>query len=89
MSDLGDIYTNLAFWAQIQGDAKRIVICEPRRVDELRAAIDERGYGNIVTVRASAACPEGQMIVIDEAAMEASERQLFQRAGKDIRLRPW
>lgn len=88
MSGLGNIYTNLAFWAQIQGDAKRTVICEPHRAAEIRDALDERGYSHIVTVRASAACPEGQLIVIDEAAMEASERQLFQRAGKGIRFGP-
>jgi hypothetical protein len=87
MSDLGDIYINLAFWMQIQGDAKRTVICEPHRVDEIRAAIDKRGYSSTITVRASTACPEGQLIVLDEAAMEASQRQMFQRAGKGIRFR--
>lgn len=87
MSSLGDICTNIAFWQQIQGDAKRTVLCEPERLAEIQAAIEERGYGDTITVRASAVCPEGQMIVIDEAAMEASERQLFQRAAKGIRFR--
>jgi hypothetical protein len=76
----------IRFWAQIQGDAQRTVICEPHRADEIRAAVAERGYDTFITVRASLACPEGKLIVIDEAAMEASQRQLFQRAGKDIRF---
>lgn len=76
----------IRFWAQIQGDAQRTVICEPHRADEIRAAVAERGYDTFITVRASPACPEGKLLVIDEAAMEASQRQLFQRAGKDIRF---
>ena len=87
MSDLGDIYNNLAFWRQIRGDAKRTVLCEPHRFDELQALIEERGYGDVITVRASAACPEGQFLILDEAAMEATQQQLFQRAGKNIRFR--
>ncbi|MFM9616837.1 hypothetical protein ACKI14_02605 [Streptomyces turgidiscabies] len=77
--------TDEAFWKQAEGDAKRTVLCEPHRLDEIQTLIDERGYDHI-TVRASPFCPEGKLLVIDEAAMEASQRQLFQRAGKGIRL---
>jgi len=76
----------IRFWAQITGDAQRTVICEPHKVDEIRAAVKDHGYDSFITVRASPACPEGKLIVIDEAAMEASQRQLFQRAGKGIRF---
>jgi len=78
VSDLGDIYTRLAFWKQIQGDARRTVLCEPHRVDEVRALVEERGYDHI-TVRASPVCPEGQFLVIDEVALEASWQQSLQR----------
>jgi hypothetical protein len=87
VSAYDDLVTSIRFWEQIQGDAKRTVICEPHRVDEIRAAVDERGCGGTVTVRASTACPEGQLVVIDEAAMEAADRQMVQRAGRDIRFR--
>lgn len=79
MSDLGDVYTSMAFWAQIEGDAKRTVYCEPHRVDEIRAAVKEGGYGHILTVRASPACPEGQLLVVDEPALEAYQRESLQR----------
>lgn len=85
MSDLGGIYTNLAFWKQIQGDAKRTVLCEPHRADELRVLTEERGYDQI-TVLASPACPEGQFIIIDEQALEAANRQMMQRATRSF---PW
>ncbi|MEV7975414.1 hypothetical protein [Streptomyces sp. NPDC086519] len=74
-----------AFWAQIAGDAKRTILCEPHRVDEIQAAIDEHGYDHL-TLRASPYCPPGQLLVIDDAAVEASERQLIQRLRKGIRF---
>lgn len=86
MSDLGDIYTNIAFWQQIQGDAKRTVLCEPHRVDEVRALIEERSYDHI-TVLASPACPEGQFIIIDEQALDAAHRQMMQQATRHFRWR--
>ena len=81
-----NVEEEIRFWAQIQGDAQRTVICEPHRVDEIRAAVEARGYDAFLTVRASPGCPEGKLLVLDEAAMEASQRQLFQRAGRNIRF---
>lgn len=78
MSDIND-----RFWEQIRGDAKRTVVCEPHRADELRALIEERGYDHI-TVLASPACPEGQFLVIDEQALEASGREAAQRVFRSL-----
>ncbi|MET9122997.1 hypothetical protein [Streptomyces sp. NPDC004528] len=85
--DIFDVYADMAFWQQIRGDAARTVLCEPHRVDGLRAAVEARGYGHLITVQASATCPEGQLLVIDGAAMEGSWRQVAQRAAKDITFR--
>lgn len=76
----------IRFWAQIVGDQQRTIICEPHRIDEIRGAVEQRGYDSFLTVRASPACPEGKLLILDENAMEASQRQLFQRAAKDIRF---
>lgn len=73
------------FFAQIIGDAKRTVLCEPHRVDEIRGAVDRMGAAGILTVKASKVCPEGKLLVIDEQALEASARQA---ASGPIRLRP-
>ena len=73
-----------AFWAQVQGDAKRTVLCEPYRADEVRAAVEARGYGDVLTVLASPYCPEGKLLVIDEGAMEASGRQALQRVWRAL-----
>ncbi|MFB8182608.1 hypothetical protein ACFC8N_42795 [Streptomyces sp. NPDC055966] len=85
MSAYDDLVNDIRFWDQIQGDAKRTVICEPHRAAEVRALIDQRGYDH-VTVLASLACPEGQFLVIDEQALEAANRQMMQQATRDFRL---
>ena len=72
-----------AFWAQVEGDAARTILCEPHRVDEIQAAIDERGYTHL-TLRASPYCPAGKLLVIDHSAMEASWRQTVQQAGRSL-----
>ncbi|WP_435279154.1 hypothetical protein [Streptomyces sp. 1222.5] len=84
MSAYNDLVNDIRFWDQIQGDAKRTILCEPHRVDEVRDAVDERGYSEILTVRASPACPEGKLLVLDDSAMEASWRQTIQRAARSL-----
>ena len=44
-----NVEEEIRFWAQIQGDAQRTVICEPHRVDEIRAAVEARGYDAFLT----------------------------------------
>jgi len=84
VSDLGDIYTDLAFWGQIRGDAKRTVLCEPERLNEIQAAAEQCGYSDRVTVRASPLCPAGKLLVLDDSAMEASWQQTIQRAARSL-----
>lgn len=74
------------FWAQIRGDAKRTVLCEQHRLDEIQAVVEERGLGDILTVRGSAFCSEGTLLIIDEGGIEALCRQIVQRPFP--RLRP-
>lgn len=78
MSEVDD-----AFWAQVKGDQKRMILCEPHRLDEIQAVIDELGYDHL-TLCASPFCPEGKLIVLDEPAMDASWRQTIQRAGRSL-----
>ncbi|MGW2938614.1 hypothetical protein ACWDA7_44185 [Streptomyces sp. NPDC001156] len=84
MSAYDDLANDLRFWDQIQGDAKRTVLCEPHRLDEIRAAVEELGLDAIITLRASQYCPAGQLLVIDEGAVEASGRQALQRAVRSM-----
>lgn len=72
------------FWQQIEGDAKRTVLCEPHRLDDIQAAVDQRGSTDIITVRASPHCPAGRLLVLDDGALEAAWRQTVQRAARSL-----
>ena len=78
----------LALIAQEQGDAKRTLICEPERADEVRAAVAQTGRSHLYTVCASAACPPSKILILDEQALQASWNQTVQQAAKNIRMRP-
>lgn len=51
--------------------AKRTVLCEPHREHQIRAAVDQLDAADIFTVKASPACPEGKLLIIDERALDA------------------
>lgn len=72
------------FWQQIEGDAKRTVLCEPHRLDEIQAAVQQRDLTDTITVRASPACPPGKLLVLDDSAMEAAWQQTIQRAARSL-----
>jgi hypothetical protein len=60
-------------------ESKRTILCEPHREHQVRAAIDQAGAAAILTVHPSGACPEGQLLVIDENALEAGLREAAQQ----------
>jgi hypothetical protein len=60
-------------------EAKRTILCEPHREYQIRAAIDQAGAADILTVRASPACPEGQLLILDAGALDASWNEWAQR----------
>lgn len=74
------------FLLQVGQDAQRTVLCEPHRLDGVLAAVARAGLSDTLTVKASRACPEGQLIVLDEQAMEAGFRQTAQRSLKGFRF---
>ncbi|MFD9249528.1 hypothetical protein [Streptomyces bottropensis] len=82
-----DILDEIRFRLQIAADARRTLICEPDQVDAVQAAVDQLDAGGTFTVKASPYCPAGQIVVIDEQALEASWRQTVQRVARQgIRL---
>lgn len=70
------------FWAQILASNRRTIICPPDDAGPLRARIAERGLADEITVRGSAACPAGQIILADEtAALEQLAAELATTEG--------
>ncbi|MFP8944679.1 hypothetical protein ACLIYM_25050 [Streptomyces fenghuangensis] len=84
--DVQRMLDDIRFHAQIIGDAKRTIYCEPAVEEAVRAAVEEMDAGHLLTVVASPACPAGRLLVIDEQALEASYRATIQRSARGIRL---
>lgn len=48
-------------------------------LDAIREVVEARDVGHVYTVRASLACPDGKLLLLDEQAMEAAFQQTIQR----------
>lgn len=70
----------IRFFEIAREESKRTILCEPHREHQVRAVVDQVGVADIITVRASAACPEGQFIVLDQGALDAQLNE-WQQGG--------
>ena len=64
--------TELRFWQQVIGDARRTVLCPPEMESRCKGYVDARGLGGVITVKASPVCPDDRLYVMDEQALMAS-----------------
>lgn len=79
MSD-GDALTEARFWEQVLVDGHRTVYCPPEWESRCKGYVAARGLVGMVTVVAHPYVPNGQLLVVDDQAMEAGDRQRAQRA---------
>lgn len=73
------LMTDVAFIAQVRGDARRTIFAHPDEAPGLRAAIDQLRAQDVITVKASPIPDKGTAYVMDDAAFEASQAQFLQR----------
>jgi hypothetical protein len=79
MSELWDrLVADLRFLDIAREESKRTIYCEPHRVDQIRAVVDQHGGAGIFTVRANPICDPGQLIIVDDGAIEAAEQEFLQ-----------
>ncbi|MEV7112347.1 hypothetical protein [Streptomyces anulatus] len=83
-----DFWDELRFTTQVMNDAKRTLICEPDKADEVRALIEARGAAGTFRVKASGACPPGRILVLDEPALTAAQNQTLQQITRGVLRRP-
>lgn len=69
---MNDTLTEVRFWAQVIGDAKRTVMCPPDLESRCKGYVAARGLEHLITVQANPYCPGGRLFVIDEQAIQAS-----------------
>jgi hypothetical protein len=75
--------TEIRFYEQILGDAKRTIYCQPSVTAAVRDAVEAHSAGHLFTVRSTPVCPEGKLILVDEQALEASFNATVQRGMRD------
>lgn len=76
---MSDMLTEIRFWAQVVGDSKRMVLCNPDLESRVKGWIDARGMGGILTVLADSACSMDRIYVVDQPALDAAYQQVLQR----------
>lgn len=87
MSDLSRLLDEIRFYEIARQESRRLILCEPHREHQVRAAVDQAGATDILTVRASPACPEGKLLVIDRGAIDAQWNEWAQgMTNKPIRF---
>lgn len=74
--------TEIRFWTQVMGDAKRTVICNPDLESRVKGWIDARGMGGLITVQATPICPINRTYIVDEQALQASLNEVLSRPIK-------
>ncbi|WP_432147947.1 hypothetical protein [Streptomyces sp. bgisy029] len=83
-----DFWDELRFTTQVVNDAKRTLLCEPDAVDEVRALVKAMGAAGTFEVKASAVCPQGKILVLDEQALTAAQNQTLQQIARGVLRRP-
>lgn len=90
MSDLWDrLVAEIGFLEIVREESKRTIYCEPHRVDQVRAAVDQYGASDLLTVRANPICGPGQLIVMDEGALKAAGREAERKFLQGLVWQPW
>lgn len=68
---MSGVLTEVRFWAQVIGDAKRTVICSPDLESRCKGYVEARGLAGLITVQASPYVPDDRIFVVDEQAIGA------------------
>lgn len=79
---MSDELTEIRFWAQVIGDAKRIVICNPDLESRVKGWVDARGMSGLITVQATPICPIDRCYIVDEQAIQAAFDEVISRPIK-------
>lgn len=68
---MDEVLTEVRFWQQVIGDARRTVFCPPDLESRCKGYVAARGLEHIITIQASPYVPENTIIVADLGAIDA------------------
>jgi hypothetical protein len=69
----------IGFQAIVLAESKRALCCHPSDLERVTQAVRIAGAEHVFTVRSSVAVAAGQILVVDEQALEAATREAAQR----------
>jgi len=67
------------FWLIMLEEVKRTIICSPEAESRIKSGLEARGLAGLNKVIVSRACPDGQVYIIDEGALEGYMNSMYQR----------
>lgn len=77
--------TEIRFWAQIVGDARRTIVCSPDLESRVKGWLSARGLDRIHTVEVNQYMPTDKIFIVDSGAFNA---YMAQAMNRPIRVTP-
>lgn len=87
MSDPDRLISSITSLAETLKGLRRTILCEPDRMETIRAAVEAAGVSEIITVKAFPACPQGQLLLVNTTDTE-TESLLPRRSPERATGRP-
>lgn len=76
---VSEMLTELRFWAQVTGDARRTIICPPDLESRIKGWLSARGLLGFHAVEVHEYMPDGRIFVVDQGAINAYMAQAMNR----------
>lgn len=83
---MSDALTDVLFWAQVHHDGRRTVLCSPENESRCKGYVDASGLAGSITVMASPAVRDDQLVVIDPGAIAAGLAEREQHGQRERSL---
>ena len=82
---MSEAWTEVRFWAQVVGDARRTIICPPDLESRIKGWLSARDLLGFHTVEVNEYMPADRIFVVDQGALDA---YMAQAMGRPVHLRP-
>ena len=76
---MSELLTEVRFWAQVAGDARRTIVCPPDLESRIKGWLSARALLGFHTVEANEYMPPDRIFVVDQGALDAYMAQAMNR----------
>jgi hypothetical protein len=82
---MSELVTEIRFWAQVAGDARRTIVCPPDLESRIKGWLSARDMLGFHAVEVNQYMPADRIFVVDQGVLDA---YMAQAMNRPIRLRP-